>query len=259
MYQILAIVAILLSSWVHAFDGQPLRYEVDWGPLTLADAEVRLLDSDTVRSVNVTLASRGAGAWFSSFQSDLEILDMRDGTQLLNGTSRWDEGFSQITVSWLPSEAEPLVDYFRSKPRSYEVTPIPPESIGNTVDPFAPVFEVAKRLDATGQCEGEYRIFDGIRRYDLVIVDGGDIELTADSELEFSGLAHRCDIQVQRIGGFSAKRGMFRFGESEITRTLLFGQVGTHWIPVRFEIGSPIGTAVARIVLDDTSVATRAQ
>jgi hypothetical protein len=259
MHRFLALVVISLSSWVQAFDGQPLRYEVDWGPLTLADAEVRLLDSDTVRSVNVTLASRGAGAWFSSFQSDLEILDMRDGTQLLNGTSRWDEGFSQITVSWLPSEAEPLVDYFRSKPRSYEVTPIPPESIGDTVDPFAPVFEVAKRLDATGRCEGEYRIFDGIRRYDLVIVDGGDVELTADSELEFSGLAHRCDIQVQRIGGFSAKRGMFRFGESEITRTLLFGQVGTHWIPVRFEIGSPIGTAVARLVRDDTSVATRTQ
>ncbi len=246
-----------ISSVVQAFDGQLLRYEVDWGPLTLADVEMRLLDSESVRSVQVSVLSRGAGAWFSAFQSELEILDMRDGTQLLNGSSQWDDGFSQITVTWLPGQVEPEVDYVRSKPRSYEISPIPAESTAETVDPFVPVFEIAKRLDVTGRCEGIYRIFDGIRRYDLVIVDGGEIELLADVDREFSGVAHRCEISVQRIGGFSTKRGLFRFGETEITRTLLFGQVGDHWIPVRFEIGSPLGTAVARLILEEPTVVIR--
>jgi len=259
MNRIFALCALSLANLAQAFDGQPLRYEVDWGPVTLADVEMRLLDSDPVRSVNVSVASRGAGAWFNTFQSELEILDMRDGTQLLNGTSRWDDGFSQISVSWLPDQVEPTVDYVRSKPRTYDITPVPPESTWRTVDPFAPVFDVGKRLDATGRCEGEYRIFDGIRRYDLVIMDGGDTELQSESVTGFSGLAHRCDIVVKRIGGFSTKRGFFRFGESDITRTLLFGQVGAHWIPVRFEIGTPLGTAVARLVGNETSVAAQVQ
>jgi len=123
MNRIFALCALSLANLAQAFDGQPLRYEVDWGPVTLADVEMRLLDSDPVRSVNVSVASRGAGAWFNTFQSELEILDMRDGTQLLNGTSRWDDGFSQISVSWLPDQVEPTVDYVRSKPRTYDIPP----------------------------------------------------------------------------------------------------------------------------------------
>jgi hypothetical protein len=238
----------LCSSSV-AFDGQPLHYEIDWGPVTLADATVELLDSGDVRSVSADVASRGVGAWFSDFQSTLEIMRTSDGTQILNGGSTWDDALSNITVMWLPTEPKPSVDYYRSKPRDYEITPIPEESIIDTVDPFTPVFDVGRRLDQTERCEGSYRIFDGVRRYDLEIQDGGLVTLTADSTANFTGPARRCDITLTRIGGFSTKTGIFRFGESEITRTLYLGQIRGHWLPVRFEVSAPIGTAVARLAL----------
>jgi hypothetical protein len=236
----------LCSSSV-AFDGQPLHYEIDWGPVTLADATVELLDSGDVRSVSADVASRGVGAWFSDFQSTLEIMRTSDGTQILNGGSTWDDALSNITVMWLPTESKPSVDYYRSKPRDYEITPIPEESIIDTVDPFTPVFDVGRRLDQTERCEGSYRIFDGVRRYDLEIQDGGLVTLTADSTANFTGPARRCDITLTRIGGFSTKTGIFRFGESEIVRTLYLGQIRGYWLPVRFEVSAPIGTAVARL------------
>ena len=92
-----------LSSSSVAFDGQPLQYEIDWGPVTLADATVELLDSGDIRSVSADISSRGVGAWFSDFQSTLEIMRTSDGTQILNGGSRWDDTLSNITVIWSPN------------------------------------------------------------------------------------------------------------------------------------------------------------
>ena len=246
-----------LSSSSFAFDGQPLQYEIDWGPVTLADATVELLDSGEVRSVSADIASRGVGAWFSDFQSSLEIMRMGDGMQLLNGKSTWGDALSNLTVTWLPGDEKPLVDYYRSKPRDYEITPVPEDSVANTVDPFTPIFEIGRDLNQTKRCEGSYRVFDGIRRYDLTIMDGGVSELTSDDAADFQGLAHRCDITLTRIGGFSTKKGLFKFGESEISRTLYLGEIRGHWVPVRFEISAPLGTAVARLINLNRAVAAQ--
>ena len=246
-----------LSSSSFAFDGQPLQYEIDWGPVTLADATVELLDSGEVRSVSADIASRGVGAWFSDFQSSLEIMRTGDGMQLLNGKSTWGDALSNLTVTWLPGDEKPLVDYYRSKPRDYEITPVPEDSVANTVDPFTPIFEIGRDLNQTKRCEGSYRVFDGIRRYDLTIMDGGVSELTSDDAADFQGLAHRCDITLTRIGGFSTKNGLFKFGESEISRTLYLGEIRGHWVPVRFEISAPLGTAVARLINLNRAVAAQ--
>ena len=246
-----------LNSSSFAFDGQPLQYEIDWGPVTLADATVELLNSGEVRSVSADIASRGVGAWFSDFQSSLEIMRTGDGMQLLNGKSTWGDALSNLTVTWLPSDEKPLVDYYRSKPRDYEITPVPEDSVANTVDPFTPIFEIGRDLNQTKRCEGSYRVFDGIRRYDLTIMDGGVSELTSDDAADFQGLAHRCDITLTRIGGFSTKKGLFKFGESEISRTLYLGEIRGHWVPVRFEISAPLGTAVARLINLNRAVAAQ--
>ena len=249
MRNTIGFLIIGLSSSSVAFDGQPLQYEIDWGPVTLADATVELLDSGDIRSVSADISSRGVGAWFSDFQSTLEIMRTSDGTQILNGGSTWDDTLSNITVMWLPNESKPSVDLYRSKPRDYELTPVPETSIADTVDPFTPVFEIGRRLDETQRCEGSYRVFDGVRRYDLQIQDGGLTTLTSDDAADFNGPVRRCDITLTRIGGFSTKKGLFKFGESEITRTLYLGQIRGHWLPVRFEVSAPIGSAVARLAV----------
>ncbi len=242
------LIAMGFSTTSFAFDGQPLHYEIDWGPLTLADATIELLESGEVRSVSAQIESRGVGAWFSDFQSTLEIMRTGDGMQLLNGNSTWGDALSNLTVTWLPGVEKPSVDYYRSKPRDYEITPVPEASIANTIDPFAPIFDIGRDLNQTKRCEGSYRIFDGIRRYDLTIADGGLSTLASGDAADFKGPAHRCDITLTRIGGFSTKQGLFKFGEDEISRTLFLGEVRGHWVPVRFEISAPLGTAVARLI-----------
>ena len=77
--------------------------------MTLADATVQLLDSGDIRSVSADISSRGVGAWFSDFQSTLEIMRGSDGTQILNGGSTWDDTLSNITVMWLPNNLSPVL------------------------------------------------------------------------------------------------------------------------------------------------------
>ena len=250
-------VAGLMSCSAHALDGQPLRYVVDWGPLELAEFNMQLLASDQVESVNISVESRGVSTLFSDFRSSLEIMRTGDGMTLLNGGSSWSDAMSQLTVTWMDDGSAPVVDYVRSKPRDYEISPVPEDSTANTVDPFVPVFEIARTLDATGRCEGRYAIFDGIRRYDITLTDGGDQTLVAKDARDYAGPAHVCEIGLTRIGGFSTGRSLFQFGESSISRTLYFGQVRGHWVPVRFEIDSPLGMAIARLVRDESAVASR--
>lgn len=240
-------VAAFSTSTV-AYDGQPLYYEIDWGPVTLADVKVELLDSEDVSSVTADIKSRGAGAWFSNFRSTLKILHGRDGTRLLNGESTWGDTLSNITVIWPASGMLPTVDLYRSEPRDYELTPVSEESTKNTVDPFTPVFEIGRMLDDTEKCVGFYRIFDGVRRYDLWIRDGGLQTLETNVLGDFNGSTRRCDITVNRIGGFSKKKGWFHLSESEISRTLYLGKIRGYWLPVKFEISASLGKAVARLI-----------
>ena len=117
----------IFSTSAVGFDGQPLYYEIDWGPVTLADVRVELLDSEGVSSVTADIESRGAGALFSNFRSTLEILYTRDGTKLLNADSVWGDTLSNITVIWPASGSLPTVDFYRSEPRDYELTAVSEE------------------------------------------------------------------------------------------------------------------------------------
>ena len=240
---------VLMASSAAAFDGETLHYEIDWGLATLADAKIQLLATKSVRSVSAEIISRGVGAWFSDFQATLEIMGINGGALVLNGDSAWGDVLSSITVIWPEGDSRPLVDLFRSKPREYELTPVSDDSTADTVDPLSPLFDISLQLHQNNRCEGSYRVFDGVRRYDLQVKQGGIEVLRSGNVGEYSGEAYRCEISLIRLGGFSTKRGLFKLDESDITRTLYFGSVEGQLLPVRFEIESFFGRATARLKL----------
>ena len=243
--------ALLLVTSASAFDGKKLHYEIDWGPATLADLNIQLLESQSVRSVFAEISSRGVGAWFSDFHANLEIMRIQGGALLLHGDSAWGRVLSSITVTWPEDESKPLVDFYRSKPRDYKLSPVPVDVMNGTVDPSSLLFDLREKLDQSNRCEGFYRVFDGVRRYDLQVTQGSMELLRADDSDDYSGEAYRCEISMIRHGGFSVKGGLVKLDESEITRTLYFGNIKGQWLPVRFEIELPFGRATARLKLAD--------
>lgn len=229
-----------------------LRYAVSLGPLPLADFQAELLDLDTLQSVQVQFASRGVATWWSDAAGSLEVLAVSDAMRTLSGFGQWGDYSSQVDVVWSDASSAPEVQLMRSRPPKHPLTPVPPDSLAGTVDPFAPVFVLGRQLAAGQPCQGSFRVFDGIRRYDVIVQDGGTHVISEDAQF-FGGSARVCEVTVERLGGFSERRGLFRFGEAEIQRRLYFAEVQGGWWPVRFEITSPLGDAVARLRVSEGS------
>lgn len=223
-----------------------LRYTVSLGPVDLADFQAELLDIDGLQSVQVQFATHGVASWWSDAEGSLEVMVLPNAMRTLSGFGRWGDYSSQVDVLWPSPDRQPQVEVMRSRPSQYALTPVPDASTAGTVDPFAPVFALSRQLGLGQPCDGLFRVFDGIRRYDVRVTDG-QRQVIQDDAPFFSGISHACDVSVTRIGGFSERRGLFRFGEEDISRRLYFAEIGGRWWPVRFELTSPLGEAVARL------------
>ena len=71
-----------------------------------------------------------------------------------------------------------------------------------TMDPASLVVAVASVFARTGSCEGQYQLFDGARRYDLTLSQGGYTDLVEMPTSYYAGSATECIATPQLVAGF---------------------------------------------------------
>jgi hypothetical protein len=71
-----------------------------------------------------------------------------------------------------------------------------------TMDPASLVVAVANLFARTGSCDGQYQLFDGARRYDLTLAQGGYTDLAAMANSYYAGPATECSATPQLVAGF---------------------------------------------------------
>lgn len=71
-----------------------------------------------------------------------------------------------------------------------------------TMDPASLVVAVSSLFARTGSCNGQYQLFDGARRYDLTLAQGGYSDLTAMPNSFYVGSATECSATPQLVAGF---------------------------------------------------------
>jgi len=71
-----------------------------------------------------------------------------------------------------------------------------------TMDPASLVVAVASLFARTGNCSGQYQLFDGARRYDLALAQGGYADLTEMPNSYYAGSATECTATPQLVAGF---------------------------------------------------------
>ncbi|HEU5339286.1 MAG TPA: DUF3108 domain-containing protein, partial [Sulfuricaulis sp.] len=110
-----------------------------------------------------------------------------------------------------------------------------------TVDPLSATLAVLLRLAGGDRCEGKFPVFDGRRRYDMVVRAGAPATLPAIHSSIFAGPAQRCDFKLRRIAGFWKKRS--RFGRRVTDPTLWVASPldGVPPVPVRFTAATGFG------------------
>lgn len=126
----------------------------------------------------------------------------------------------------------------------------------NAVDMLTGTLVMMQSAKNKDKCGGSFPVFDGKRRYNITLKDGGKETLDASKYSTFEGEAMRCTVTVEPVAGFNAKdkkRGWMAVQNHTEERHRLptlwlaklknSGQV----VPVRMEIASEYGTVVAHL------------
>lgn len=247
-----ALLATLAPRDSHGED-VVLGYELAWGNLTLAEAEVSYRQSDSRYHLVSNGRTRGVIDVFFPWQGRAEtegllhdegrrpLVHEHEGTY--NDETRWTrvdwDGDTPRTETRPPSDLS-------------KVTPVPEDTIAGTSDPWTVLLTVLDNLAATGRCETEAKIWDGRRRYDITLTHLGEETLVADRPWSYDGEAIACALEYERIGGFWREKPDWRDDEDEddsAQRVVWVAETAPEqWVLVRAEMETTYGTVVGRLL-----------
>jgi len=151
--------------------------------------------------------------------------------------------FTHGDVTALQVSPTPRDDYGRDD--------VPAEKMRGTLDPASAVLTAARWIADKHACPDRVPVFDGRRRYDVVVQDHGTEFLPANDYNSFSGDAFRCDFTVQPIAGYEQRwadeemrRRQFRTGRVWFAELL----PGQPVVPVRVELDGEMASALIHLI-----------
>ncbi|HET9148898.1 MAG TPA: DUF3108 domain-containing protein [Alphaproteobacteria bacterium] len=93
--------------------------------------------------------------------------------------------------------------------------PLPSSLPSGTLDPVAAAIAALAGSARDGGCERRVPVFDGKRRYDLIVHNGDGLTTLKPNHLSaYRGLALSCRIAIDAISGFSKKRRYVQWGDA---------------------------------------------
>lgn len=128
--------------------------------------------------------------------------------------------------------------------------PVPDALRAGARDLSGAVLTLLSTIGRKNDCTLREPVFDGRRRYDLVMTQLGRVQMAASGYSPYSGLAHKCSLKVDAIAGYRRNRENRRkWRKSDITTVW----VGTVFdtvppVPVRLQFDTVVGAVIAHLV-----------
>lgn len=130
------------------------------------------------------------------------------------------------------------------------------EMTSGTVDMLTATLMMLNAVDAHDACKGSFPVFDGKRRFNITLNDGGTATINKSKYSIFEGEAMRCTLKVEPVAGFK-KKDMKRGWMAVQAHTEAHAKPPTIWfarlepngpmLPVRMEINSDYGAVIAHL------------
>lgn len=117
-----------------------------------------------------------------------------------------------------------------------------------TMDPASAVVALVARFAKTHQCQGTYKLFDGVRRYDLKLAQAGFVDLNPLQQSYYDGSATECRAEPQLLQGFSTVAAHSQFYPQAARLWLAPAVSGLPAIPVRIEAQNALGLMVLDLI-----------
>lgn len=117
-----------------------------------------------------------------------------------------------------------------------------------TMDPASAVVALVATFAKTHQCQGTYKLFDGVRRYDLKLSQAGFVDLNPLPQSYYDGSATECRAEPQLLEGFSQVATQSQFYPQSARLWLAPAVTGMPAIPVRIEAQNALGLMILDLV-----------
>jgi hypothetical protein len=119
-----------------------------------------------------------------------------------------------------------------------------------TIDPASAVVAAVASFADTHQCSGTYKLFDGVRRYDLTLAQGGFADIAPLAQSYYDGSATECVATSTLLEGFAPAAAQSQFYPRSARLFMAPAIPGLPAVPVRIEAQNALGV----MTLDLTGV-----
>ncbi len=248
-------VALLLATSAGASQQKSVEidYEVWAGGLQAMSLETRMLRAQDRYRVDVTVESAGMLGRLFPFKLNARTQGTRQAESRDNPRpeayevrSKWRDQDRLVAIDYAAA-ARPLV---KVDPPAEDDNrdPVPMDQIVGTVDPMSAVLTLLEQTAVLGRCQGEIPVFDGRRRYDMVVRHIGPAEVSETSYSPYAGPAVECRAGMKKIGGFwhDTKEDEHEYNELRIFLAPILEDVPP--VPVRLEAKNDFFSIIIHMV-----------
>jgi hypothetical protein len=183
-----------------------LDYTVYFGGLHVLDLGVAVGLGARTYDVTSNIRTVGIARWWAPWDSVATTEGRLDGLQVEPQRHRMEGELRghRRTVA-IDFRGSDVADVRLDPPPAHDEDrdPVTPAEMKGTLDPSSALLAMSRRVAADGGCTGRVPVFDGRRRYDVVVVDRGTERLSAGDSDRFSGPALRCDFTFVPIAGYA--------------------------------------------------------
>jgi hypothetical protein len=231
-----------------------VKYEVFFGGLHVLNAEANWELGSGSYSIAAAAETQGFIGWLHPWQGNTSSQGRIDNGQVIPtrhenwGTAEDDEAGGERLVHLNYDADGNLADSLVKPEQDWdERHPLPDNAGDGTLDPVSVIAGLSQLLQAEGRCEGSFAVFDGRKRYNLMVSDAGETQLEASDYSIYAGPARGCRLDYEMLGGHRVERN--KYAETARERIVWVARPAEDapLVPVRLEIETAYGTLMGHL------------
>ena len=200
-----------VSAWA---DPVSATYEVYFGGLPVLNAKAVWVQGGDSYRLSAEAETQGLAGWLHPWKGTTETFGHLDGDKIIPqhhvnwGTASGDDGENLVTLDY--DSRGDITDTQVQPEQNWEGRhPLPADAGKGTLDPLSVIAGLSELLQKNGRCEGSFAVFDGRKRYNLIVSDAGETTLDATDYSIYSGPAHGCRLDYEMLGGHKIERNKY--------------------------------------------------
>jgi hypothetical protein len=248
------LFAAALSTGSASAEPFSVKYDVYFGGLHVLNAQANWEQGAAAYSIAAQAETQGFVGWLHPWQGNTSSQGRIDDGKVVparhenRGSADDDEADGARLVHLTYDAAGNLADSLVQPEQDWEERhPLPANAGAGTLDPLSVIAGLSQLLQKTGRCEGSFAVFDGRKRYNLMVSDAGETQLDASNYSIYAGPARGCRLDYEMLGGHRIERSKYAETARERIVWVARPKEDAPLVPVRLEIETAYGTLMGHL------------